>query len=259
MIRVYLSLFLLITLTSFIARAHEMEDGDLESQDILLVEQGLQRQTEMTDSDIFDELSELSSKDEAIATPELLTESPSACLSNYKKRLKQLLRKSIINAALAPPGIAGATLMVGSYGGSHLGSILTGSKGYGAILGSAWGAVIMFYGSAAFFTAREAILITEYIQLQRMLILLDEIHSEQDPIHSLTLLNKLHSRLQKSGSQMTLNELKETLLTLDQQGSFCDGSLRGNTSSTKLNRRLVGFHRLFKILSTHTLMESLKP
>lgn len=251
MMKQMLSLILIsmISLPSTLVRADESsEDDEIESQEITLVESELKHATELTDADIFDQISEISTINETITTPEQPSEKPQSCMDSYQKRRKQLLRKSIVNVALAPFGIAGATVVVGAYGGSYVGPILTGSKGYGAILGSAWGAVIMFYGSATFFTAREAILITEYFQLHRMIILLDEIRSSESD-QELKLLNKMHESIEKSGSKITLAELRTKLIDLDLKGQLCDGSLRGNKKSTKLRKKLVGFHRLKKILS----------
>lgn len=170
--------------------------------------------------------------DQAIDSNEFPLNDQSSCLPFYIKRKKQLISKSLINPLIAIPTSAAGAIS-SAYVGAFLGEVITGSSGWGSIIGSAWGTLIGVFGGAIFFTTREAVLVTKYINNKRVIKLLEESYGVAGPI-----INHIKKNLFKAGQELSEEHIQSIIITMDQDQALCDGSLK-NYQGKKLKRKLL--------------------
>lgn len=168
---------------------------------------------------------------------------PSACMSSYQKREKQLVTHSLLNPILSTVGGGVATITLAG-AGSYVGEWVTSGSTWGSIVGSQWGYLLGLYGSGGFLVGREAVLIYKWIDTHRMLKLLDEVYSNEPG--KITL--KIQERLHKKGIEKSVDEIQNEIKAWDQTGALCDGTLSGHPDHKRLRKRLVSFRKLVKHL-----------
>lgn len=187
------------------------------------------------------------------------SENPGTCLGDYSTRGKRLLRRSLVNPAIAVPGVAGGTAL-SALGGAAIGQLFSKSAAWGSIAGSSYGIFIGFWGTSLLFTAREAILVAKYVDNLRMQALILELESE-NPESSRPMLKKLQEKIERFGAKMSISEIAEKVDSLNSARALCDGTLTGAKPSRPFpfvgkerippRKKLLSFRSLARLLATN--------
>lgn len=160
--------------------------------------------------------------------------SQSACFPLYNERLKKVSKHLWIHPALAPFGITASSL-VGLFSGAKIGSLLSKSVVWGGISGGGYGVIIGFWGASGFFIAHQVSLFIQWHDIRRMIQLIDESYSKAET----TMTTKLKAQIKKRGVEVSVPQIQNQIRLLDQEKKLCDGSMRGESNSKKLRKRLA--------------------
>lgn len=173
--------------------------------------------------------------------------SVSACYKEYHKKVVKLNIKSKIIPVITT-GTVPLVSMTGTYLGQYLGQIVTGSAGWGSIMGSSWGTVIGFSGGIAYFAVKEFIVVSKLIDIRRMQLILKEVYLDGDK----KMLKKIQKKLNVNHLSLSLDQISKIIMRMDQDQELCRYQSAISKSIT-----LVGYKKLLKNLK-HEAAQSKK-
>lgn len=147
-----------------------------------------------------------------------------SCHNDYVLRRKQLVRK-----ALVTPLVGAVMFPVAVYGGAAIGA--SNNDPWAALIF----AILGGYGAIAGTVAFESVAIIQAVKANSLVKIIEQAHDGAGP-----KLKKLARKMsRKLDREIDQTEVAEALVKADMSGILCDGSLRGNSPSSKLRKRLA--------------------